>query len=248
MKMLQKLVVFAFVISCIIGSVTHMNATANDETKIKLMAEKNFNYYIPSVRSNKDEFYLESDLVKVDFMVVGMQYNSKGLFGYWITPVNQMAGGLGVMYPDTVRTMLHKTDLQVGDLLSVGGTVSCAAIHPTYYNFENAKMEYLGYGPDVLGEEFNQVIRRQLVLSPEGDEIQKDEIKSKHTLCGVPLKIGDTDASGEVSVLDCIKLTKYLHGEGMIMICDYSWIVSDINQDGEIDVFDLGLLKNMLIK
>ena len=101
MKMLQKLVVFAFVIFCIIGSVTHMNATANDETKIKLMAEKNFNYYIPSVRSNKDEFYLESDLVKVDFMVVGMQYNSKGLFGYWITPVNQMAGGLGVMYPSS---------------------------------------------------------------------------------------------------------------------------------------------------
>ena len=245
MKIQAKQIGIAVLASCVLFAAMPTHTFAADDSTDVSIIDTNFRYSTPDSANYQDEFYLESDLVQPDFMVVGMQYNDKGMFGYWITPVNQMAGGLGILYLDTVTTMLHKTELQVGDLLRVEGNIACAAIRPTYYIFSNAALSdatlhYLGYSPDLLGESFHQVIRRQLVISPENDAVQRNEIQTKHTLYGVPLVMGDTDASGDVGLVDCVRMTKYLHGKAHL--CDYSAIVSDINHDGEIDIFDLEYL------
>ena len=55
---------------------------------------------------------------------------------------------------------------------------------------------------------------------------------------------GDVNASGEFDLTDIIAFTKYLHGKGIPDAVQ----AGDMNQDGELDVFDLGLMKRALIQ
>ncbi|MBP0972880.1 MAG: leucine-rich repeat protein [Oscillospiraceae bacterium] len=57
------------------------------------------------------------------------------------------------------------------------------------------------------------------------------------------LLLGDTDGSGSLSVSDIIALQKYLLGVGELKNSD----VADLNGDSVIDIFDLGLLKRLML-
>ena len=50
---------------------------------------------------------------------------------------------------------------------------------------------------------------------------------------------GDVNASGELELTDLVAFTKYLHGKGTLAAPE----AGDMDQDGTLDVFDLGLLK-----
>lgn len=56
--------------------------------------------------------------------------------------------------------------------------------------------------------------------------------------------IGDADANGTVELLDLVKLQRYLLGQSSMT--EQQFANADINADGDVDVFDLALLKRIL--
>ncbi|MDE6004194.1 MAG: dockerin type I repeat-containing protein [Oscillospiraceae bacterium] len=56
--------------------------------------------------------------------------------------------------------------------------------------------------------------------------------------------LGDIDCDGEVGVTDVVMLQKWLRGSGNLP----NWQSADLHQDGIINIFDLMLLKRMLIQ
>jgi hypothetical protein len=57
--------------------------------------------------------------------------------------------------------------------------------------------------------------------------------------------IGDVNCDGEISISDVILLQKWLlTGSNVSLPC---WKTADLNHDNAIDIFDLGLLKNMIL-
>ena len=56
--------------------------------------------------------------------------------------------------------------------------------------------------------------------------------------------MGDVNADGTVSVADAVMLQKYLHGQGSLKLA----AAADLYEDGEVDVFDLAMLKRMLLQ
>lgn len=154
------------------------------------------------------------------------------------------SGGLGILPIQTVDSDCDGQTLKVGDLLCVDGDYCCTDIYPTTYAFEEGTLSYIGYGADIFGEAFLQVIRSQLVVEQAEYDYWKD-VNNGYMLYDVSLVEGDVNANGSVDVLDCITLNKHLLG--MTPLCDYSRIVSDLNRDNEVDIFDLALLKRALI-
>ena len=69
----------------------------------------------------------------------------------------------------------------------------------------------------------------------------------QYTVIAVPKKTavkGDADADGKVAVMDAVMLQKWLLNAGSLT----NWKNADMNEDGVIDVFDLALLKRVLLK
>jgi len=56
--------------------------------------------------------------------------------------------------------------------------------------------------------------------------------------------LGDISNDDEISVTDAVALAKYLHSGSTLS----DSITADLNGDGEVDVFDLGLLKRLLLE
>ncbi len=56
--------------------------------------------------------------------------------------------------------------------------------------------------------------------------------------------IGDVDADGTCAVLDVVMLTKWLHEVGDLTDA----AAADLNGDGVVDVFDLGLMKRLVLR
>ncbi|MDE5564249.1 MAG: dockerin type I repeat-containing protein [Oscillospiraceae bacterium] len=235
---------------CMTSLSTGLQTSASDSVLKYTLVTDTFAYANNNAYGYQNGFLLETDLVDADFMVVGMQYyedHPDELFGYLITPINCDwigSGGLGILYTETVTHEIGDQQLRVGDLLHVDGDYGCADIYPTLYNFDEATLSYVGYGVDIFGDAFLQVIRSQLVVEQAEYDYWKD-VKNGHMLYDISLIKGDVNANGSVDVLDCIVLNKHLLG--VMPICDYGRVVSDMNQDNEVDIFDLALLKRELI-
>ena len=54
---------------------------------------------------------------------------------------------------------------------------------------------------------------------------------------------GDADSDGECTILDVIRLQRWLIGKSRSI----NMQAADLNHDGDVDVFDLALLKNLLL-
>ncbi len=247
--MKKKLVSTLTALLCMTSLLTGLQTSAADSMEYTLVTDT-FSYANNNAYGYQNGFLLEADLVDADFMVVGMQYYADRpdeLFGYLITPINSSivgSGGLGILPIQTVDSEFDGQPLKIGDLLHVDGDYGCADIYPTSYAFEEGTLSYVGYGVDIFGEAFLQVIRLQLVVEQAEYDYWKD-VNNGHMLYDISLIEGDANANGSVDVLDCITLNKYLLGA--MEICDYAKVVSDLNQDHEVDVFDLALLKRTLL-
>ena len=253
-RTLTYLVGCIYLFSIILSGQIIANAEESSNLPIYTMRTESFYYENPYANSVfpglKDGFNLESENADPDYMVVGIVTNQDGIYGYWITPINENAryeSGYGMLYANTASELLDGRSLKIGDLLSVEGTVITASIYPTYYIFDDSILSYCGYGPDVFGDAFYRVMRIQSIWNQSGYDLRGayEQVYEAGKLYDFPLVMGDTDASNNIDVVDCVALTRYLHGK--LNLCDYGKIVSDLNRDGEIDVFDLGLLKHMLI-
>ena len=57
--------------------------------------------------------------------------------------------------------------------------------------------------------------------------------------------IGDVNLDEEINVADAVRLQKYLLGQDKIGYNEY--LAGDINEDGSADVFDMVLMRQLLI-
>ena len=68
-------------------------------------------------------------------------------------------------------------------------------------------------------------------------------VQAKKIISYMPLEYYDINADGETDILDAIGLVKYLHGKSVPELIDRA----DMDEDGQVDVFDLGLFLRLLV-
>jgi serpin B len=68
-------------------------------------------------------------------------------------------------------------------------------------------------------------------------------VQAKKIISYMPLAYYDINADGETDILDAIGLVKYLHGKSVPKLIDRA----DMDEDGQVDVFDLGLFLRLLV-
>ncbi|MBE6849752.1 MAG: hypothetical protein E7502_07630 [Ruminococcus sp.] len=247
MSKMKKMTALLTAFLCLNGSVFAIPANAAEVEdvfgKIYSYSTDTFSY-----TSNGDNgFILETELVDPDFMVVGIvtkQNEPEKITSYIVTTVNHNMG-LGRMFEDVVDNELGM-ELQVGDLIKIEGNFEWLKIYPPVYlpcNYdpedEKTSMIHLGNGKDVFGEEFEKVIRTQLVL----EQMILDNETIRHPK--LDLVKGDVNIDDEITIVDCLSLNRnLLLGEPM---CDYAKAASDINGNGAPDSDDvLSILKECI--
>ena len=246
--MKKRLTALLTAILCMTAAVSAVPASAVDVTvnPYYTIDTESFTYVSKYIHEG---FYLESELADPDFLVVGIEYSSSNPDEVWSYIVSSIAKpdspcqGVGRILNSTLQQEIGDIELHVGDLLKFDGGYVSADISPTYYTLDPespATVTYLGNGVDIYGEEFERVIRMQMII--DGVEFVQE---TSGSIYGINIKWGDVDADYDISILDCISLNKNLLGG--LELCDYAKIVSDVNNDGILDSTDsLAILKEVV--
>ena len=205
-----------------------------------------FTYKSNNFTTRSGGFFLETELADPDLMVVGFEYSADDpdkIGGYIVTTVNNDTG-TGKLFQSTVKKELGDVELRVGDLIKFDGSYDMLAIIPPVFvpSSDNTTIVHLGNGVDIFGEEFERVIRMQMVL--EQDFIDRFK-EMGFVRCDIDLVKGDVNIDDELSVLDCLAINRnLLIGEPL---CDYAKLAGDINENGTIDAVDsLSILKECI--
>ncbi|MBE6849503.1 MAG: hypothetical protein E7502_06355 [Ruminococcus sp.] len=194
-------------------------------------------------------FFLETELAAPDFMVVGYHYE-KGqgvsgdeLIGYVISPINDetfLKNGVAEVDIYSIESHFGEKQLQIGDLFKVEGEW-CAA-EPTVYSYcfgEETELTYFGNGVDLLGKDFEKIVRLQMVI----DEASRDAAVWEQE--NVTFIKGDTTVDDSVNILDCIQLNRAMLAGAPL--CDYAKLAGDVNENGVLDMDDsLCILKETI--
>ncbi len=204
-----------------------------------------FTYRTNNIYGSHDGFFLETELADPDFMVVGYlqdEYCPGTLYAYVVSPINDdylLKGGVGIMEASIVERELGDQQLRIGDLLKIDGQI--AAAEPStliYFPAEEGTMSCLGNGVDILGCDFQRIIRLQLVIDQAAFDNQPN-------MFGINLIHGDVNVDDEMNVLDCIVLNRHLLGGASL--CDYAKLAADINENGTPDGDDaLSIMKEIV--
>ena len=233
MSKMKKLTALLTAFLCLNGSIFAIPANAADNKAPFSFSTDTFVY-----TENDEGFFLESIFEDVDFMIVGYAQHN-----YYVNTVNETRG-IGYLSVELVEEETGKSNLKVGDLLSVnvdyGMTDGGFRLIPFYYLDDDdgaSEITYLGNGVDVLGKEFEDVIRRQMVIGET--KIENSQV------FGIKLNWGDVNIDDEITIVDCLSLNRnLLLGEPM---CDYAKAASDINGNGAPDSDDvLSILKECI--
>lgn len=244
--MKKRITAFLTAILCLTGTSLALPANAAD-TALTVTTDV-FTYTNNNLYSYQNGFILETELADPDLMVVGVLYynDSEETFDYIVTPVNSDSigsGGVGILTKELVLRELGDQQLCVGDLLKVDGALLAADVIPTYYTpMEAGTMSYLGNGVDIFGEEFERVIRLQLVIEQSAYE-RYQEIG--FGVYDIDLLKGDVTVDDTLSIADCLSINKNLLAG--TPLCDYAKLAGDINGNGAPDADDaLSILKEII--
>ncbi len=213
----------------------------------------NFTYTSNTKVSYREGFYLISDIASPDLMVIGECWGEGDVFcGLLVTPINCLGYGIknlehGIGMIPTYTLDYHfgeEQDFEIGDLIQVrdGSLCSGGGIYTTDNEIEpDVKMECIGNGVDIFGEEFARVIRMQMVI----DQKMVDSWYESERGRTYEIVKGDVNIDDELSVLDCLAINRnLLIGEPL---CDYAKLAGDINENGVIDAVDsLSILKECI--
>ena len=244
-KIKTRLISFLTAAACLTGSVGVMTANA---LELGFSYEAARNITIETDTFTYADSTLTTDLVDANLMVVGVVPSDDPSFpGYWcdvvtINPEGRFGDSgdlMGVLSPYT-----DGTPVQIGDLLYCDYCV--LEICPVRV-LAASEITKLGNGADLLGEEFERVIRLETVrhmsvLSHLNGQQEAFEM-AEHL--GVIDYFGDLNLDDAVDILDCITINKQLLGSDQLS--DYVRIFGDVNSDGVLDATDsLLILKEVV--
>lgn len=184
-------------------------------------------------------FKLETEIPELNqtvLMVVGY-----GKDRYAVTPVNCEYGlASGVLETVYVERDMDGRELTVGDFITTeNGPVMALEVMPEIYitnpeMLEGHKFVYLGNGMDLLGEEFEKVIRLQMVIEQEYyDTVRENGLYKAFNLEYVK---GDASMDDELSIVDCLVINKNLLAGSPL--CDYAKFAGDVNGNNILDFED----------
>ncbi len=210
-----------------------------------------FTYISNTKVSDRQGFYLLTDIAAPDLMIVGTEYTEEGDFwGYIVTPINTLGYGVENLQHGigTINRYVldynfgeEQPDFKIGDLIQVDGHL-CGGYATDMECEPEVRMECIGNGVDVFGEAFARVIRMQMVIDQKMCDTWDERREGYYTY---EIVKGDVNIDDELSVLDCLAINRnLLIGEPL---CDYAKVAGDINENGMIDAVDsLSILKECI--
>lgn len=193
-------------------------------------------------------------LKNANYMVTGVFYYESGSKYYTLMPVNGLKD-----YPSYARAFtMAKTfdnfpecqDLQPGDFLYITKGTWAESHVPelfppsTHSRTEQSSLEveYIGYGTDILGEEFADVIIQELAMSPNYITNQRYDGYDLPEGSNILVKRGDVTNTGEVNIVDVIAVNKNILGKETLNA--RGQLAADVNQNCKVDSGDsLEILK-----
>ena len=191
---------------------------------------------------------LATELTNANFMVTSVCRDTQGhVKAIGVTTINMRTNAAGALgcggrsrfeYTTSLENALDGCgldDLQIGDLL-YADVVGTADTLPILYEVEH--VQWLGHGTDILGDEFQSVIRHEQIPEPDWAKLYQEEV----TFDTVPVITGDVDEDDTVSITDVISVNKYLLGASAYLPCQR--LSADVDGSGEINAVDsLNILK-----
>lgn len=245
-KIKTRILSFLTAAACLTGSVGMLTANALD---LGFCYEAARNIIIETDTFTYADGVLTTDLVDADFMVIGVSpSNDPANPGYWCDVVNIGADGRFwdlCYFRNAISPNADGTPVQIGDFLS------CEEyeILETYPGqvLSSPEVIDLGNGADLLGEEFERVIRLQTVeaMADLADLNGQERAYEMAEKMGVIDYFGDLNLDDAVDILDCITINKQLLGSDQLL--DYVRIFGDVNSDGVLDATDsLLILKEVV--
>lgn len=191
-----------------------------------------------------------------NYMVTGVFYVDDG-YGipeyplYTLLPINSSTKPLEPcnIYGDWLEPYLGKEPLAVGDMLYADKAFSILESNPAQYMpYDTTSIVKTGNALELFGDAFRPVAQQELFLAPnyaENMEYFTGKLYQPDTADIVALK-GDVLQDENVGVLDIVALNQCLLGTRSLNSIQ-SVLAADMNDDTEVDVFDLALLKREVL-
>ena len=192
-----------------------------------------------------------------NYIVTGVFYVDNG-YGvpdyplYTLLPVNSAfePNEPANIYGDWLEPYLGKESLSVGDLLYVENGFLNLESSPAQYcpNETTTEMQKIGNALELFGDAFRPVAQQELFLAPNyavNMEYFTGKLYQPDTEDIVALK-GDVLQDNAVGVLDVVALNQCLLGVRPLNSIP-SVLAADLNNDTNVDIFDLGLLKREVL-
>lgn len=255
-------IILSSLLTCSVFSLQFLIVTAQEEWRIRIAEPLTIETELFSYNSqiNEDlypnngnyvkESPIVSDVTTANFMVSGVfYYQDTNRKYYTLTPVNQNNGVIRC-YTEAkqIEKYLNQKSLECGDLLYIEGAYLVEDLPPELFMFNERlsedpepNIQYLGYGTDILGKEFAEVIFQEIYIAP-------NYITGRYSSYELPqnsntfIRKGDITNTDTVDILDVITLNKTILGKEKINC--RSFLAADVNSDGTIDSTDsLNIMK-----
>ena len=245
-KKLNGVIALLLSLACI--PVIPLNANASSESERALdFAYHGYDDYVLETETfsySREKLSLKG-ITGACFMVTGV-FRVNGNANYTVLPV---AKGLECRgWLDGSVSEIDGKELQVGDI--IGSTEGSEwmvqeVIPPTYCPFNapeygrSCALTYIGNGVDLLGEEFKNVIRHELVVKWDiGYELTGDT-------GNVEITNGDATADGETGIVDVLAVNQSLLG--IRTLSNYGVLASDVNHNDTVEDADaMKILKSLV--
>ncbi len=253
--MKKKIFAIFTALTCMMTAITATSSSAESvDTSITITSD-NFVYTNKCMDASKNQraFYLESELISPDVMIVGIIEHTDSDGSKTLEYIGSLINKGYINQARVIsRTVdfgdLGEKELKVGDLLQCDSDrIPVAEEIPPFFAVQ---WNYLGNGIDIFGEDFEDVIRWEMVFWDTDNQLEYIErydyqIVRFNEHYSINLVKGDVTVDDKVNILDGIAINKSLLAGAPL--CDYAKLAGDVNENGAIDADDsLMILKETI--
>ena len=247
-KKLNGVIALLLSLACIPVIPLNVNASSEEEWALDFSYHDYDDYTLETEKFSYSRLGLfTKETIGANFLVTGVFRQSNGkIRGYTVLQFGVKAECRGWL--DGSVSEIDGKELQVGDI--IGSTEGSEwmvqeVIPPTYCPFNapeygrSCALTYIGNGVDLLGEEFKNVIRHELVVKWDiGYELTGDT-------GNVEITNGDATADGETGIADVLAVNQSLLG--VRTLSNYGVLASDVNHNDTVEDADaMKILKSLV--